>query len=311
MSFKMKYLFLTIFIINFLLPTRAQKLAETEHDLSLLGWEMNKNPDDEIRLKSAYEFHKLFKETLGQEGTFTHRFDSLQMISFLYPADSSFRVITWQLFANKNQYEHYGFIQTANGKLFDLADRSDAIIYPDRKELGTNEWYGAVYYNMKEYKTKEGKPIYVLFGYDGYGLYMRSKVLDVLTFKDGTPIFGKEIFEVKKVTPPRSKREKASVSSSLRMRLIFEYSAESSMSLNFNPDINAIMFDHLQAVQGQYQGQGNTFLPDGTYEALEWNGKTFDHVLEVPIQALDKPLSDERPEPKTKKKRGLFGEERK
>lgn len=301
---------LLIFIINN--RTYGQNLAEMERALQPIALDMNKNQDDKVRLKAADDFLEGFKKALAQENAYAYAFDSLKVVSFLNAPDASFRVITWQVFVTKNQYAHYGFIQMADGVLHELTDRSDVITYPARKQLDASEWYGALYYSIKDYKSKD-KTYYILFGFDANGLFLRSKLLDVLTFKDGKPYFGAPIFEVKKVTPPRSKREKPMVELVTRHRFILDYSAESSISLNYNPDIEAIMFDHLQQMEGRYQGQGATFLPDGTYEAFKWTGEKFDHIVEVPIQVLDKPLMDEKKKVSSKKKekRGILGELRK
>ncbi len=315
----MKTFLIGIFFIGFIqqaigqdsTTTKIQKnLPAIEEELKQLGWDFNKNPDDNIRLEAAQQFKPKFKQALQMDNAFTYHFDSLQMISFLYPQDSTFRIITWQVFVNKDEYQYYGIIQKRDNPkhLIELKDRSQAMLVPSRKVLGVDNWYGAVYYNIKDIDTKEGKR-YILFGFDAKGLYMRSKLLDVLAFKDGGVEFGMPIFEEKKVRLPKSKKEKIHVSTMMKHRFILDYSATSAISLNYDPELDAIIFDHLISMGGQYQGQGPTFVPDGSYESFQWNGEKFVHELKVYRQIQDRPVMEDRPILDNKKRKGknVFG----
>jgi hypothetical protein len=79
----------------------------------------------------------------------------------------------------------------------------------------------------------------------------------VLYFKStGDPVFGKDVFKFPKKNPKR---------------LMFEYSADISMSLKYNDKRNQIVYDHLAANKpdGLLDGQFQYYGPDGSYDALE------------------------------------------
>ena len=82
-------------------------------------------------------------------------------------------------------------------KLFPLFDVSEYTSSPTDSIRTSNNWIGAIYYNiiMKEYK---GKKYYTLFGYDDNDFGSTRKWLEVLTFDAaGKPVFGGNYFNYK------------------------------------------------------------------------------------------------------------------
>ena len=81
----------------------------------------------EERFTADSQFTKMFVRALKIKGSFHYPFDSLITISKLSPADSSFKIFTWQLVINDNLVRQHGAIQmkTPDGslKLFPLIER--------------------------------------------------------------------------------------------------------------------------------------------------------------------------------------------
>lgn len=301
----------SLFFIAFCATAQVESkgLLELEEELKTLSWDATKNRDDEQRVAAAESLVAKVQEALSLEGSFTHPFDSVQALSFLHAPDNSFRIVTWQLFVHKNQYRHFGIVQLNDGKntLIELKDQSDDIAYPGRKELDADRWYGALYYNIKMEDSPEGK-MYMLMGYDACNLYQRAKILDVMQIYEGELTFGAPIFELKKVTPPRTRREQPMITTLNKYRYIMEYSATTAASLNWNPEKEVIQFDHLILTGGLY-GEGKTHVPDGSYEGFKWTGKKYEHVLKLYDQVsesapMPSPIFDDK---KKRKGRGLFG----
>jgi hypothetical protein len=164
------------------------------------------------------------------------------------------------LFVNDSTYRYYGAIQTnqAELKLFPLIDRSfEMDIMPAYEQLSADNWYGALFYNIRQFDTKEGRK-YLLMGFDAFEFFTKRKVVDVLSFDtQGKPVFGAPVF-VRENAKPGLKEQ----------RLFFEYSAEASVKVNWDEQYKMVLFDHLIPFPSPF-GRGMTAVPDGSYDALK------------------------------------------
>jgi hypothetical protein len=176
----------------------------------------------------------------------------------LQPEDKAFRIFTWQLYVDKENYKYQGFIQTKEGNVFPLTDGSDEMRTVEFMTLRHTDWYGALYYNLKAFKH-EGKDAYVLFGYDAYSFYNRRKVLDVLYFDgNGKPRFGKSVLQMK---DGRGQIRKVK-------RFVMEYASSVNVTLNYSDEQEMILYDHL--IYGSpIPGGGPSSVPDGSYCGLK------------------------------------------
>ncbi|HKK78471.1 MAG TPA: hypothetical protein VJ933_02535 [Phaeodactylibacter sp.] len=268
-------------------------LKEMEDTLSFLSYTVINDSVQEDRFKACRAMIPRLVKALKVEHSFDYPFDRLSSVSIQYPQDSSFRVFTWQLYVDENTYRYYGAIQlnTPQLKLFPLRDRSDGLRNPEQQQLSPDQWYGAVYYNILE-----GDGHYLLFGFDGYELFRKRKVIDVLWFDDeGQPQLGAPVF-----VHEGNKR---------KHRIVREYTAAASTLLNYDENLEMIIFDHLIPREGTY-GEGLTFYPDGSYEGYEPGPDgTWMHIEKVFNQ-----VSEEAPRPKPvldgDNKKDIFGRDR-
>lgn len=203
----------------------------------------------------------------------------------MYPADSSFRIFTWQLYVDVDEYRYYGAIQMNDSelKLFPLVDRSFEAQDLEQAQFTAENWYGAVYYNLKEVESPNGK-YYLLFGFDGLELFRKRKLIDVLTFGDDGPIFGAPVF----ISP---EDEEKGTPQTVQSRIVRTYAAEVSTRMNYDELLEIIIFDHLIPADGRY-GEGPTNYPDGSYE-----GFRLENGLWVRIDKVFNQVSDEAPRP--------------
>lgn len=164
---------------------------------------------------------------------------------------------------------------------------------PTREQTSPDYWYGALYYNLLPFDTKEGRK-YLLFGFDGFTFFDKRKVLEVLSFdKDGNPQSGAAVFD--QPGDPEAQR------------IILEYFSEARVRLNWDEQYKMILLDHLIPFPNPYTG-GVMNIPDGSYDGLKlekgrWKfiDKVFNDVMEeVP-----------RPEPvlDAEKGKNIFGKE--
>lgn len=246
----------------------ADELAlfdQKEDTMGLLAYIIVNDSLPEHRYAACHKLIPMLVSALKIPNSFRNPLNRLKSVSIMYPPDSSFRVFTWQLYVDKDEYRYYGAIQmnTKDLKLFPLKDRSFEIQGNlEQLELTPEQWYGVVYYNIQQADTKNGR-YYLMFGFDGYSFFRKRKVLDVLTFKEGIPVFGAPVF--------RHENNKGEVG--FRKRRVIEYASAASIRFNFDPALGIIIYDHLITMPGE-DGEGLNNYPDGSYEGykLEKNG---------------------------------------
>ncbi len=297
----MKKLFIALFFIGFCLPANAQAGQITEKNLAtlktyedtlgLVSFLVVNDSLPENRFASTKKLITTLVQALQMENSFNYPFERMRTVSIQYPQDSTFRIFTWQLYVDVDDYRYFGAIQmnTPELKLFPLIDRSAEVYDEEQAILSPEQWYGSLCYNLRQFDTAQGRK-YLLFGFDGYSLWNKRKLIDVLSFEDGKASFGAPVFV--------SKNEVTGEVGTLN-RIVKTYSAEISFKLNFDETYDIIMFDHLILAGGNY-GQGPTMVPDGSYEGYRlengvwnWVEKVFDQVQDEAPRP--EPILDERP----------------
>jgi hypothetical protein len=189
-------------------------------------------------------------------------------VSKVYPQDSTFRILTWQLHYPKGKFRYFGVIQFKSQKLkiIPLKDLRDTLPYRTQKTLTPENWYGCRYYNIVQHVVDK-KPVYTLFGFEASSFLSRRKLIDVLTFDDnGNPKFGAPIFHFKYNDSTTHTKMLDTFS-----RFFIEYKWDASVKMNYDPEMDLIVYDHLAPPNGA-QGKGAEFayVQDGTYEGFKW-----------------------------------------
>ena len=295
---------LFVFFQSVLVGQVATDLPEKEATLIQLSKQFLKDSIKENRIKAAQSFSTTLEEVIAQENSFQYPFSELETISILYPADSTFRIFTWQIYVDKNDYRYGGLIQLNNPKnqYFVLTDQS-AEIQPYDMEyevLSSEDWYGAIYFNLKGFDTPTGKQ-YLLFGFDGYEFFNKRKVAEVLYFDEsGQPTFGAPTFA----------KVAEGYEASTKNRLYLEYSAEVAARLNYDSNMDMIIMDNLISMRSPYRGVGNVNIPDGSYEGYQLKDGVW-----VYLEKVFHTVSEEPPAPRRvfddKNPKDLFGKKAK
>ncbi len=307
----MRYLFAVLFALGIGTYTFAQSdttkiLAKNdleqikilEDTIQVLSYHVLRSRVEEERNYACQELIKTLVAALKFDNSFYYPFDSVRHISIMYPEDSSFRIFTWQLYVSENDYKYFGAIQVAGKKLklFPLSDRSELMPNPENEIVSSRQWYGALYYNIKQINTPSGK-YYTLFGLDYYKMMSRRKVIDVLHFdEDGEPQFGAPIF---------TSKDAKTGEDLTKNRVVLEYSAQGAVYCNFNAEYNLIIFDNLIDIPPAYKDQGMMSVSDGSYRGYKFDGSKWVFIEKVfndfqENAPRDKPVLDKR-------KDGLFG----
>ncbi|GAA3913421.1 hypothetical protein GO495_24545 [Chitinophaga oryziterrae] len=254
----------------------AASMAVQQDSLHYLSDMILRGKDEQARQDANDRFIPKLVKALKTPYSFNFRFDSLTTVSIQYPQDSSFRIFTWGLELETTFYHHYGAIQmkTDDGKLklFPLFDNSD---YMNPDTIANNKsWYGCLYYKIiqRHYFNAE---FYTLFGWDANNIRSQKKLIDVLMFKDGQPIFGGPFFSFMEDSTPKPTRN----------RFILEYKKDATISLSYNAEMDMIVYDHLISETNQ-KSKPSTFVPDLDYEGFKWKAGKWMHIDKVFHDAL-------------------------
>lgn len=296
-----------ILILNialFLVGTISQP-AKAQVDLDELAFlaDVCINADEgKHRIKAHQSLYPKLLEFLKSDSSYQADLKELKWLSILNSEDKSFRVITWQLKESPTSYKYFGFIQRASNpsEIIILNDESDELNDVAYTELDKDSWFGAVYYNMMPFKSKDGD-VYLLFGFNGKDGYNNSKLLDVLYFSEGEPIFGQAIFNQ---TPEKTIRPDR------HYRIKLDYAYTSIVNMNWSDDYNMIIHDHLIPLMSQNEESNEpSYVSDGSYVGYKSEDGEWKFVEKIFHQTLDEapremPVLD-------KKNKNIIGKDRK
>ena len=250
------------------------QLSKKEDSLKVFSDLMINAPEAPERFRADSNFVRGLVRSLKIKNSFFYPFDSLRTISRLYAPDSSFRIFTWQLKKDEYVYLQKGAIQlnTADGelKLYPLFDYSMFTAKPVDSVRTKDNWIGAIYYRivMKEHR---GRKFYTLLGFDDYAVSSNKKWMEVLSFNDrGEPVFGGPFISFKEDTTRKP----------VQARFSIEYKKEANTLLNYDPELDMIVYDHLIS-ESEEPARKNTYIPDGSYEGFKWKDGQWVHVDRV------------------------------
>ncbi|MBD0333518.1 MAG: hypothetical protein ICV66_12780 [Chitinophagaceae bacterium] len=221
------------------------------------------------RMRNDSLFIRTLVRSLQIKNSFYYPFDSVQGISKLYAPDSAFRIFTWSLSFDDYYSRQRGAIQfkTPDGslKLVPLRDYSEFSFKPTDSLRSKDTWIGAVYYKI--IKTQHnGKNYYTLFGFDDNSVRSNKKWIDVLTLENGQPVFGGQFsFENDSLKKPA------------QWRFSIEYKKDASTFVNYDPELNMIIVDHLISETDE-PDKPYTFVPDGDQEGFVWKSGKWVHI---------------------------------
>ncbi len=223
---------------------------------------------DSVRMSADSMFTKVLVRALKVKNSFNYGFDSANSMLKLMSPDNNFKIFTWQVMVNENNYLQRGAIQmkTADGslKLFPLFDRSQFTKKPEDSIRDIKNWIGALYYKIIK-KEVNGKPLYFLFGADKNNAKSDKKWIDVLQFNEmGNPVFGAPLFLVAGNKIPQ-------------YRYSIEYKKDAVVRVNYDNEMGLIVFDHLSPEEMSSTNKA-TFIPDGDYEGFEWVNGVWKHM---------------------------------
>lgn len=242
------------------------------------------------RERAARMVDTLLENMLSVPSGMKDRLADAKWISTITPRDSSFRLITWSWKKNDGDFVYSGFIQLKNGAIKRLQPVQNEPSDPEYMEFRPERWYGQVYYNLHEY-TSEGNPAYLLFGYRFTKQNRIVKTAEPITMNGNEIIFGKEIF----FDDNRHGKN----------RLIISYSDNTTAALEYNEEMEKIVFDNIVSIINPYETGKVLMVPEGTYKAYKFRNGKWQYQDSILDTRYKEPPKEEKE--KTEPKRDLFG----
>lgn len=241
---------------NILDSTTTQELKQT-------GDSILKGSNDSARLYYHEKFYAMMDSLLKTENSFAYPFDSVKNLAVLQSPDKKIKIYNWILpLQHGNEYRYIGFLQVKDKKTnrvqtFPLKEKKWTTDSAEFMKLNQGNWYGALYYKILQRKYNS-KVYYTLLGWHGNNFQTTKKVIDVLMLNNGKIQFGAPVFKTGGKT---------------KTRIIFEYNAQTTMSLKYEDELNRIVFDHLSPSDPRPEAKNmfSLYGPDLSYDALKFS----------------------------------------
>lgn len=256
-----------------------QKLTAYQDSLNDLGYKLINDDTEAGRMNANAGFIKTLVKALKVPHSFNFGFDSVKAFKILNSPDNRFRFITWHLQFDDGSYRYYGTIQMNTGDrllMYPLSDYSPFIKKPEDTITDNKKWYGAQYYDIIPVNTEQNT-YYVLLGWKGNTVKTTKKVIETISFKNDLPVFGHSVFDGNGKT---------------RKRVVFEYTRQASMLLNYDPDQHLIVFDHLSPPDPRQKGHFDVYGPDLSYDGYRFKDGRWEYAENLDMR--NKPAKSDK-----------------
>jgi hypothetical protein len=243
-----------------------------EDSLIVLGDSLVRGSTYEVREAACVAFIPTLSRALRRPGSFDYPFNRVRTLSVVEAPDRSFRVFTFQMMLWDFTHRYFGAIQFRDSKKRPVALIDGSLFLSDSvlssAVLDAQAWYGALYYGITA-KKHRGQTYYLLFGWDALDLFSSRKLIEVLSFEGGQPVFGAPV-----LPDPSAPEQRIN-------RFVLEFKREAAVTLNYDPELDLILFDHLVPENPLSEGIRSTYVPDGSYEGFSWDKGQWIYVEKV------------------------------
>lgn len=231
------------------------------------------------------KFDSLFAVTLQKQGSYDNKFESLKWISVVYPSDSTFRIMTWQIDLGQGSYTYHGYLQTKEGRIEKIDDKWGSDALDLNTSISWNKWSGALVYDIL---GETGN--YQILTFRFQDQFSKVKTCEPLVINTNSITLGSPIFQ------------ESEGSANYVNRIVLQYSSDANATLTYEPKSKRYVYDNLMTVMGRLEGQGVTQVPDGSYKAYEYNITEWKAIDKLFTQG-----NDAAPRGSKKTNRDLFG----
>lgn len=265
----MRIVFLTLLLFSAALQAQDTYSPGRVNELKDLREKVIKSNFDSERKELNQKFHEQLLALLHENKK--AELDSIPSFGIIKSPDKAFTFYTWNIQLDDEGYVYHNIVVFKDGVIFSLEDKKEH----DRAELAStytpDQWVGALYYEIIPVKDKKNGKYYLLLGWDGYMSSSTRKVIDVFWQDErlGTWKLGKKVFHV----PFQD-----------QTRIFLEYSADVTISLKYHESRDQIVFDHLVPVNQGMEGIYEFYVPDMSFDALEFRKNKWYFIQNVDIR---------------------------
>lgn len=266
--------FLLLFQCN-LLGQLNFSSATLNDSLQVWGELVLKASDISIRKEANAKFREALLSLLKSGNGFTSDLSQVKTLVKLESPDQLFKLLNWNLPLENGQLSYFCFLvfnpaKVKNGLSYiEFIDQHFTIEKPENKQLKHTQWFGCLYYKLIKTKYKK-TDYYTLMGWDGHDNFTNRKIIEVFKFDSRMlPVFGHQVFE-------GTKRK--------QHRVIFDYSKEVTMGLNWNDKLDMIVFDHLSPPDDKLLNQFMFYGPDMTYDGFKWEDGKWKYYQTIDVK---------------------------
>ena len=242
----------------FFFASQAQQrsFSECEFQLNKLFSRLKKDTIAETQSRINDSIYIIFSDLLQRNISLDYDFKNTGGLKKIVSLDKRVAVYSWCYLVGKDQLVFNGIVQR-KGKtmeVYPLASQKTAYVPSDNQAINTANWYGALYFDIFPFNSKQGKA-YVLLGWSQNNPNLTMKLIDVLWFDKGEVRFGLPIFEVLK--------------NEYLSRVVFQYNNEVSMTVLYEAKKHRFVFDHLAPINMGFVGDYRYYAPDSSYDAYK------------------------------------------
>ncbi|MBO7724701.1 MAG: hypothetical protein J6S20_04540 [Paludibacteraceae bacterium] len=256
---KKKLFIVAIFLsLSTSLFAKQISLAEGEEKLNALFQKLKKEESDSIKSCVNDSICQFFSSLLQKKNTFEYPFQELKYIGKRIAKDRKVAIYTWS-YPENGGAKYSGIVQQKTPKgvrVFPLKQATKAYAPKEIGTISTQNWYGALYFDIVPFRSKHGK-VYMLLGIAQNKQFLTMKVIDVLWFEEEKAFLGMPIFEFWK--------------KDFLHRIVFEYNEDISITLLYEKENKRFVFDHLEPVNSGFVGDYRYYVPNSTYDAYKKN----------------------------------------
>lgn len=266
----MKHALLLFTFVSLTVYGQDSTLSQYENDLAVILESMRASEKNDEKEALNTEFKSALEKMIASEEALSYPFTKLNSVGVIDSPDKMVRIINWNVEQEDFSHKYYCYVLWLDDKRKDyhfqeLKDNTFGMATQPTETLSSDQWYGALYYRIIP-TDKRNKTVYTVLGWDHYTEMSTVKLVDVMYFvgddvKLGMPLF-KEGSEIKR-------------------RLFFEHAEKTSMYLNYEPDRERIMMDHLSPESPSMANFREFYVPDLSYDALEFDGKRWNLIEDV------------------------------
>ncbi|MBP5318475.1 MAG: hypothetical protein J6Y77_03635 [Paludibacteraceae bacterium] len=255
-----------LLLLTFGLWSATASVTDTELALKQAFDALHVAEDDSTVAACNRKICQLVNQAVATDSVFDHAFVTVTGLGSVYSDDNRLRILSWnyRLTDGSYGYEAYFLLRTKKKLLTEHWSSDNAQKPKEHGIYNAKNWYGCLYYKAFAQKDR-----YILLGYSMYSDITKIKVIEVLDTDSNQLKLGAPVFQ------PGKKPQH---------RCVFEYSAKANMNIEYDPEHQRFIFDHLSPSEPAFEGVYAYYGPDFTFDSLALKKKLWTLESDIDIK---------------------------